>query len=196
MNRATFLSRLRTGLYGIDPEQVAEMTADYESHFSEGLAAGRSEEDIAAGLGDPDRLAREMRAEAGFRRWERERSMGSLAGVVMAFLGLVTLDVIIMIPLVITVVSILLGFAAASLGVFIGGVALLVVAVIPGLSWFVIPALGSVALALGGLGLLTGGLGAMALTWLAADFVARALVKYARLHFRLLNAASDEKETA
>ena len=31
---------------------------------------------------------------------------------------------------------------------------------------------------------------------LAADFVARALVKYARLHFRLLNAATDEKETA
>ena len=39
--------------------------ADYAAHFAEGMAAGRSEAEIAAALGDPLRLARELRAEAG-----------------------------------------------------------------------------------------------------------------------------------
>ena len=51
-----------------------------DSHFSEGRVAGRSEDEIAAALGDPVRLARELRAEAGFKRWESERTPGSLAG--------------------------------------------------------------------------------------------------------------------
>ncbi|OYW97171.1 MAG: hypothetical protein B7Z12_22070, partial [Caulobacter vibrioides] len=31
---------------------------------------GRTEAEAAAALGDPDRLARELRADAGLRRWE------------------------------------------------------------------------------------------------------------------------------
>ena len=68
MTRQDFIGRLRAGLTGL-PEQVrADIVADYETHFSEGAAAGRSEADIAAALGDPERLARELRAEAGLKR--------------------------------------------------------------------------------------------------------------------------------
>src|SRR6185503_2316139 len=100
MNRAMFLSELRMGLSGLPQTEIDETVADYEAHFSDGAAAGRSEAAIASALGDPARLARELRAEAGFKRWETERSPGSMVGAVIALLGLATLDLFFLIPIV------------------------------------------------------------------------------------------------
>ncbi|MGZ5922207.1 MAG: DUF1700 domain-containing protein, partial [Rhizomicrobium sp.] len=115
MNRAMFLSELRMGLSGLPHNEIEETIADYEAHFSEGLAAGRSEGAIANALGDPARLARELRAEAGFRRWESERSAGSLIGAVIALLGLATLDLIFLIPFVCVVGAILLSMFVSAI---------------------------------------------------------------------------------
>ena len=73
MTRAEFLSILHERLRGLPAPEIEELMDDYDSHFAEGLAAGRSEAEIAAALGDPARLARELRAEAGLRRWESAR---------------------------------------------------------------------------------------------------------------------------
>ena len=43
MNRAMFLSELRMGLSGLPQSEIEETITDYESHFSEGLAAGKGE---------------------------------------------------------------------------------------------------------------------------------------------------------
>ena len=50
MNRAMFLSELRMGLSGLPHSEIEETVADYEAHFSEGIAAGRSEAAIANAL--------------------------------------------------------------------------------------------------------------------------------------------------
>jgi uncharacterized membrane protein len=70
MTRADFMARLRRGLSALSANAQSEITADYEAHFSDAAAAGRSEEEAAAALGDPDRLARELRAEYGLKAWE------------------------------------------------------------------------------------------------------------------------------
>ena len=70
---------------------INEILRDYESHFADGLADGRSKDEVAAALGDPSRLARELRAEVGFRRWEEKRNPGNFLGVVLALLGLATI---------------------------------------------------------------------------------------------------------
>ena len=85
MTREAFLAALRGGLAVLSPGQIDDVLADYRSHFDEGLADGRSEEEISAALGDPTRLAAELRAEAGFRRWENSRSAGNLADHKAAF---------------------------------------------------------------------------------------------------------------
>ena len=72
MTRQEFLRRLRAGLVGLPTASANEIAADYETHFDDGIAAGRSEAEVAAALGDPDRLARELRAEAGAQRWHQE----------------------------------------------------------------------------------------------------------------------------
>ena len=194
MNRAMFLSELRMGLSGLPPKDIEETIADYESHFSEGMAAGRSETAVANALGDPARLARELKAEAGFRRWESERSAGSLMGAVIALLGLATIDLIFLLPVVIAVAAILFSMFAVSVALFFAGGAVWLVAIFPGLMIFGSTGmLGSAAaLWLAGLGLIAAAVGLMALTWLLLDIFGRGLVHYARLHFRLLDSAKTE----
>ena len=55
MTRQAFMARLREGLRGLPPSVQADIVADYETHFTEGAAAGRSEEEVAAAPGDPGR---------------------------------------------------------------------------------------------------------------------------------------------
>lgn len=194
MNRAMFLSELRMGLSGLPHNEIEETIADYESHFSEGLAAGRNEAAIANALGDPARLARELKAEAGFRRWETERSAGSLFGAVVALLGLATLDLIFLVPFVCVVGAILLSLFVTAIALFFAGGAVWLLAIFPGLMIFGSTGMlgSSAALWLAGLGLIAGGIGLAALSWLLLDIFVRGLVNYARLHFRLL----DSTQTA
>jgi len=192
MTRDDFLAGLRSGLTGLPQSQIDEALADYQSHFNEGLADGRSEEEIAAALGDPARLAREMRAEAGFRRWETSRSAGSLAGVMMALLGLAAIDVVFMLPFLFVIAGILFAFGVGVIVAFVVGIALALFSLFPGMAWFGLTGNfgGALASGLAGLGLIFGGIGFGALFWLALDLLARLMVRYARLHFRLINSAN------
>jgi uncharacterized membrane protein len=196
MNRAMFLSELRMGLSGLPHNEIEETITDYESHFSEGLAAGRSEAAIANALGDPARLARELRAEAGFRRWENERSAGSLFGAIVALLGLATLDLIFLVPFVCVMAGLLIGMAGAAIGLAFAGGAVWLLALFPGLMVFGPTGIlgSSAALGLAGLGLIAAAIGLAALTWLLLDIIARGLVNYARLHFRLIDSAQTRRD--
>jgi len=151
MNRASFLAELRMGLSGLPAQEKEETIADYGAHFSEGLAAGRSEAAIAAALGDPARLAKEIRAEAGFRRWESERSAGSIVGAIIALLGLATLDLIFLVPFVCVMAVILIAMFASAVALAFAGGAVWLLAIFPGTM----------------IGASTGMLGSVAALWLA-----------------------------
>jgi uncharacterized membrane protein len=186
MKRADFMAQLRAGLSGLHAADMDEVLAEYESHFADGAAHGRSEEEVCSALGDPARLAREMRAEVGFRRWENDRSAGNLAGVLLALLGLATLDLIFLFPILIAMVAVFLGLACACIGVIIGGSVLLISTLVgnyhemsPMMQGFL------------GLGLVSGGIGGGALVVLVANWLARVLIRYARLHFRLFDTATQ-----
>ncbi|HTZ78986.1 MAG TPA: DUF1700 domain-containing protein, partial [Stellaceae bacterium] len=92
MNREMFLRLLRQGLDGLPPGEIDEILADYAAYFDEARASGRSEENVSAALGDPRRLARELRAESGLRRWESHRSFGNFVAALLALAGLAAVD--------------------------------------------------------------------------------------------------------
>jgi hypothetical protein len=52
MTRNEFLSRLRRGLEGLSPDYIQDVMNDYESHFTDGLANGRTEYEISHALGE------------------------------------------------------------------------------------------------------------------------------------------------
>src|SRR5215203_6101916 len=123
MTRQAFLARLRDGLRGLPPRAVTDIISDYEAHFAEGEAHGRSEADVAAALGEPGRLARELRAEVGLRRWEEERNPSAAAAAIFAVLGLGALDILVLLPFLIGVVSVLFAFAIVVIVCFFIGAA-------------------------------------------------------------------------
>jgi uncharacterized membrane protein len=185
MTREDFIARLRAGLRDLPLSVATEIIADYETHFEEGARAGRAEADVAAALGDPDRLARELRAEAGLRRWEAERNPSSAAGAIFAILGLGAFDVLILLPILLSIGGTLFAFYIASAAVFGVGAMLMVAGPV------VVHAAPVAALILAGLGLMAAAAALGALTTMGAILCTNALVWYGRLHLRLIKPALE-----
>jgi uncharacterized membrane protein len=185
MTRQAFMARLLEGLRGLPPTTQAEIISDYNNHFNEGAAAGRSEADVAAALGDPSRLARELRAEAGLKRWEVERSASAGASAVFAVLGLGAIDILILLPLLMGVASTIFGTGIAVLVLFFAGGVVFAAGPFTG-----VPG-GPAAAILAGIGLMTGAASLGAVLSIVTIGLVNALVWYGRLHYRLLTPALE-----
>src|SRR5437868_15206048 len=109
MTRSEFLDQLRRGLSGMPKAAIDDIVADYDTHFTDALAAGRNEAEVATALGDPTRLARELRAEAGMKSWETAKTPSSAASAIIAILGLGALDILILLPILGGLVGTLIG---------------------------------------------------------------------------------------
>ena len=122
MTRHEFLSALRAGLSGLPTQSIDDIVADYEAHFTEGLAAGRTEAQVAGALGDPRKLARELNGAAKSGGWTESewrdpnpagtifQSLAKLPyGVGWVLMALAVLAVISMLPVIISVVGAILG---------------------------------------------------------------------------------------
>jgi uncharacterized membrane protein len=189
MTRQAFMARLREGLRGLPAQTQADIVADYEAHFAEGQAAGRSEAEVAAALGDPGRLARELRAEAGLKRWEEERNPSSAAAAVFALLGLGAIDILILLPILMGVGGTLFGFAVAAIAVFIAGGAVFAAGPFMGAPG------GPIASILAGIGLMSGAVSVGAVLAMVTIGLVNLLVWYGRLHYRLLTPALEPQSS-
>ena len=183
MTRQAFMARLQEGLRGLPPQTVADIVTDYEAHFSDGLAAGRTEDEVARALGDPERLARELRAESALNRWREERSPSSAAGAVFAVLALGALDILILLPLLMGVAGALFGLFIASIAAFFAG------GVVFAAGPFADPPGGAAAAVFAGIGLMAGSASLFAILTLVSIGLINGLVWYGRLHYRLLKPA-------
>jgi uncharacterized membrane protein len=189
MTRQGFLARLREGLRGLPPGAVDDIVADYEAHFVEGVADGRSEAEVAQALGDPGRLARELRVEVGIKRWEEERNPSAAAGAIFAVLGLATFDILVLLPILLGLGGALFGLVVASVAVFFAGVWVFV----GGLTGALPNAGGPAGLqgVFGGVGMMSGAVAVGALLILLVIVLINGLVRYGRLHYRLLKPAIE-----
>ncbi|WP_395651655.1 DUF1700 domain-containing protein [Brevundimonas sp.] len=190
MTRAEFMSRLKAGLVGLPTTAAADILNDYHAHFDDGRDAGRSEAEVAAALGDPDRLARELKAEAGVQRWRQEQTPSAAAGAVFAVLGLGAIDILILLPLLMGVIGTLFGFFVAVIAVFFAGGVVMVTGPFAGFPG------GGVAAFLAGLGLMAGSVAVGALLSVATIWLVNGLVWFARLHYRLLKPALGDQTAA
>jgi uncharacterized membrane protein len=183
MTRAEFMGRLRRGLVGMPTAAAADIAADYEIHFEDGVAAGRSEAEVATALGDPDRLARELRAEAGAQRWHQEKNPSAAVAAIFAVLGLGAISILFLLPILMSVAMTLFGMFLAAIALFIGGGAVMVAGPFGGFPG------GPVASILAGLGLMAGSTALAALTAILTIWLVNGVVWFARLHYRLLKPA-------
>jgi len=183
MTRDAFLAALRANLHGIPIKAADEIVADFAGHFDEGRAEGRSDEDIAAGLGDPARLARELRAEAGLKRWDQERSFSAAAAAILAILSLGAIDVLILFPVLLVIISLMFAFSCVSAALILAGLAMVLASPFGAMMGF----MGSLPQAiLFGIGMFSGGMALGALLILIGMGMTDLLMRYGRFHMRLL----------
>jgi uncharacterized membrane protein len=185
MTREAFLARLREGLSGMSPQAKADILADYEQHFIDAQADGRSEDEVAEALGNPGRLARELRMEAGMKRWEEVKTPSAAAGAIIAVLGLGAIDILILLPILFPLFIVLLAlFIVVIVLFFVGGMVF-------GAGPFADFPGGPATAILAGLGLMAGSASGGAVLTLITVGLVNALVWYARLHYRLLKPAIE-----
>jgi uncharacterized membrane protein len=187
MTRLEFLETLRRRLAGLPPSEIDDLIADYAQHFADGMAAGRSEAEIAEALGDPMRLGRELRAEAGFRRWESEPSAGNFFAVLFGFLALMAVDFVFLLPVLGGLALFVLVAGLVAVGLCIAGLALMARMFHLGHGL----GLDYLRHIFGGIGLLGVGVGGGALLLMLIDYLVRLLSRFARLHYSLLQQADQ-----
>ncbi len=61
MNKDMYLSEIARYLIGFSESEKRDILNDYEEHFSAGLAKGKTEQQICADLGEPEKNARQYR---------------------------------------------------------------------------------------------------------------------------------------
>jgi uncharacterized membrane protein len=123
MNQQEFIRELQDALVRLPQQERQEIIADYQEYFRDGLAAGRSEEEIAAALGDPRQLARELMARHHIARWEDRKTVGNLFAVVGAIAGMGLLNFLLAVPFLFYLWMLTMA-TLASTGILIGGLVL------------------------------------------------------------------------
>ncbi len=185
MTRDEFMKRLSRGLAGVPEETRDDIMGDYAAHFEAARAEGRSDAEVAEALGDPGRLARELKLEAGFKRWEEARTPSSAVAAVLGFIGLGAIDIMILLPILLALIGVLMGLYGAAIGLFAAGGGVMIVGPFGGFPG------GPLAALLAGLGLMAAGIALGALLTVVTIWLVNGVTWFGRLHYRVLQPAID-----
>ena len=121
MKQDEFIEALRRELSSLPKQAVDEIVADYREYIGDAIAAGRREEDVVAALGDPVKLARELKAQANYRQWQSRRSLGNLFRVIVSIAGLGLLNLLLLVPFILYLVVLTIGYVTFT-GLTIAGI--------------------------------------------------------------------------
>jgi uncharacterized membrane protein len=128
MDKVRFIHQIRVHLRDLPQEEIADIISDYEEHFRFGMQEGRTEEELAESLGNPDELAKEIRAVSLVKKAEDSTSTHDLLRAVVATIGLGLFNLIVVLVPFILLVVILLTIFLVGLSFVLGAPAALLYA--------------------------------------------------------------------
>lgn len=123
MTRFEYIAALRQALSGLPPEVIDATVAEYERRIAEASDAGRSEDEIIAGLGDPQQVAAERRAVPVVNAVKQEKSAASVVRMFFSLIGLMVFNLFLVIPALFYSALLFASFVVA-LALYGGGIAL------------------------------------------------------------------------
>lgn len=98
MNKTAYMNALRQALDGLPASVIEDTMWEYERKFIDAMVAGKSEEEIAAGLPKPELLAAQKKASARYQALKSNFSLGNIAGLLVALIGLMIFNLFMLIP--------------------------------------------------------------------------------------------------
>lgn len=189
MKRKEYLDRLRVCLQGIPLDEIEDILSDYEEHFDIGISKGKSEEEISKELGEPREVANNYRTTYkpnynNNNNYSTNISNDNTRKLLITLL-LIAFNIIVVFAPFMTLVALLIGLYAASIGFIIGGFVILfgfpitIFAPIPVPHILTSTSFGIGFLALGALGIILS-------IYLTKGFY-KLVVKYAQWNIELIN---------
>lgn len=124
MNKNEFLTKLSNLLSDLPSDERREILFDYEEHFSIGLEEGKTEDDIIAGLGNPNSIAKQYKANYIVTQAEVNPSPSNILKAVFATIVLGFFNLVFVLGPFLGFVGVLIGLFAASIGIIIAGISI------------------------------------------------------------------------
>ncbi len=94
MTKKQFLNQLDSALKSLPADERQDILQDYREHFVIGMEKGNSEEEIAASLGSPTQIAKELLAAYHLEKVETTTSTGNILRAMWAVVGLGFLNLV------------------------------------------------------------------------------------------------------
>jgi len=110
MSKQDFLDKLEKSLKNIPVQERKDILYDYEEHFVNGAVSGKSEPEIAAALGNPEAIAKEILADYHVTQAVENISINNIARAVLATVSLGFLNLVFVMGPLIGVVGVLFAF--------------------------------------------------------------------------------------
>lgn len=123
MGKLEYLDALKRAMLGLAPETQARTLAYYEQRFVDGIAAGRSEQDIATQLDDPRKIAMTLRASTHMEAFAVKKTPTNALRVVVSALGLAIFNLFMVVPAMVFG-SLLAALYACALAFYVAGIAI------------------------------------------------------------------------
>ena len=121
MGRLEYIDALKRALTGLPPDTVARTLAYYEQRFIDGLAAGRSEDEISEDLGDPKKIAVTLRASVHREALEPKKPKAGALRMTATAVGLAVFNLFMVVPAAVFA-SILAAIYAVSFALYLSGI--------------------------------------------------------------------------
>lgn len=108
MMKNEFLQKVRQTTSRLSKEEQEDIIRDLEEHFYFGKAEGKSEEEIVAGLGSPEKMGRALVATYRMEQVQEKQSIGNVFQAVWAVIGLSLFNVIIVLGPFLALIGVIL----------------------------------------------------------------------------------------
>jgi uncharacterized membrane protein len=120
MGKLEFLDALKRAMTGLPPELQAKTLGFYDQRFVDGVAEGRTEEDIAKEFDDPRKIAMTLRANTHMQAFQTKKNPASFVRMLFAGIGLAIFNLFMVVPAMVYA-SLLIALYASGLAFYLGG---------------------------------------------------------------------------
>ena len=121
MDKAAYIAIINENLADCSPQEVKETVEQIEEHFSVGLEMGKTEEEIINKLGDPVKVAKEIKAYNYISRVEEKVTFSNIFRAIIATLGMGFFNLVFIIGPLVLLSMALVGIILFSIGMVLFG---------------------------------------------------------------------------
>jgi len=190
MNKDTFLSELKRSLGRMPESERKDVLYDYEEHFRMGAADGKSEEQVAASLGNPRLIGKSYAIDSLLedRKDGREATAGSVVRAVFASISLTFFNLIFILGPFVGLVGVMIGLWATAISLPIAGVSAVLspIAALIVPQWVNLSGIGVAIWVFAGIGIAAIGVLAVIGMYLLSRLFLRGTAAYVKLNARIV----------